>query len=116
VLRFLADEDLRGAIFRGVQRKVPQADFVRVVDVGLSGAPDDAVLQWAASEDRVVVTHDVNTMLSVGFDRVAAGEPMPGIVAIPQSASIGQVVNDLILIVTCARDDDLRDQIVHLPW
>jgi hypothetical protein len=45
-LRFLIDEDFDNDILRGVLRRRPTVDIVRVQDVGLSGAADPAVLEW----------------------------------------------------------------------
>jgi hypothetical protein len=61
-LRFLVDEDFDNDILRGVLRRRPQVDIVRVQDIGLSGMKDCLVLEWAAGEGRIVLTHDVSTM------------------------------------------------------
>ena len=51
-----ADENLNNDIIRGVLRRNPDIDIVRVQDAGLSGADDPAVLAWAAREGRVLIT------------------------------------------------------------
>ena len=38
-------------------------DVVRLFDEGLSEAPDEAVLEWAAKQERIVLTHDIRTMV-----------------------------------------------------
>ena len=48
MLRLAADENFNGDIVRGLVRRNPKLDIVRVQDVGLSGADDPSVLQWAA--------------------------------------------------------------------
>jgi hypothetical protein len=45
MLRLAADENFNGDIVRGLLRRNPQVDIVRVQDVGLSGANDPAVLR-----------------------------------------------------------------------
>jgi predicted nuclease of predicted toxin-antitoxin system len=60
VIRFLVDEDFNNDLVRGLLRRVPEADLVRVQDLGLRGATDDTVLARAAAEGRVVLTHDVH--------------------------------------------------------
>jgi hypothetical protein len=62
-VRFLVDEDFDNDILRGVLRKLPALDIVRVQDVGLGGQKDPVVLAWAADEDRLLLTHDVSTRL-----------------------------------------------------
>ncbi len=66
-LRFLIDEDFDNDILRGVLRKKPDLDIVRVQDVGLSGASDPVVLEWAAQQGRILFTHDVSTMKGYAF-------------------------------------------------
>jgi hypothetical protein len=48
VIRLLADENFNNNIVRGVRLREPDIDFVRVQDVGLSGADDPSVLEWVA--------------------------------------------------------------------
>src|SRR3990172_5124193 len=57
MLRLAADENFNGDIVRGILRRNPKLDIVRVQDVGLSGADDPSVLQWAADQGRIVVAH-----------------------------------------------------------
>jgi hypothetical protein len=40
MLRFAADENFNADIVRGLRRRLPEVDIVRVQDVGLSGADD----------------------------------------------------------------------------
>jgi Domain of unknown function (DUF5615) len=48
VIRLPADENFNNNIVRGVRLGAPDIDLVRVQDVGLSGASDPTVLEWAA--------------------------------------------------------------------
>ena len=56
MLRFAADENFNGDIVRGLLRRNPQLDVVRVQDAGLSGADDPSVLEWAADQGRIVIS------------------------------------------------------------
>ena len=82
-VRFLADENLDSDILRGLSRRV-SVDVVRVQDLGLAGATDVAVLARAADEGRLLLTHDVTTMVRHAWARVAAGDRMSGLVVVPQ--------------------------------
>ena len=84
----LVDEDFDNDILRGVLRKWPGVDVVRVQDVGLTGAADPDVLEWAAQHGRVLLTHDVSTMKTRPYDRVAQSKPMPGVFALGQDVPI----------------------------
>ena len=54
-------------------------------DVGLLGKSDPMVLEWAAREMRVLLTHDVRTMRYHAYARLAAGLSMPGVFVVPLS-------------------------------
>lgn len=79
MLKFLVDENLNNDILRGLIRRVPELDIVRVQDVGLAGADDQSVLEWAAGQGRVLLTHDVPTITCFAYERLARAEPMPGV-------------------------------------
>lgn len=115
MLSLLTDENLDGNIVRGLLRRVAGLDIVRVQEVGLSGVDDPTILAWAAEQGRVLVTHDVETMTRFAYERVEAGLPMPGVIEVVSSASIGQAVEELALIVECFDDGDLDAQVLYLP-
>ncbi len=76
MLRFAADENFNNNIVRGLLRRKPDLDIVRIQDVGLSGADDPTVLEWAAQEGRVLLTHDVATITRYAYERIEAGQSM----------------------------------------
>lgn len=79
MLRFLADENFDIRIVHGIQGQAPEVDILRVQEIGLAGAEDPVVLNWAAQEGRILLTHDVSTVTWFAYDRVRAGQPMPGV-------------------------------------
>lgn len=115
MLRLAADENFNGDIVRGLRRRRPDLDIVRVQDAGLSGADDPSVLEWAAREGRVLVTHDVSTLANYAFERVAAGLTMPGVFAVHSTAAVGGVIDDLLLLVEGSADREWEGQVRFLP-
>jgi hypothetical protein len=109
------DEDFDNDILRGVLRRLPKVNVVRVQDAALSSARDPAVLEWAARENRVLFTHDVRTMTAHARVRVAAKLPMPGLFAVPQSVPIGVAIEEIVLIAECSVDGEWEGQIRYLP-
>jgi predicted nuclease of predicted toxin-antitoxin system len=97
MLRFLADENFNGNIVRGVRRRQPRVDLVRIQQTEADGAKDPAVLAWAAKENRIVLTHDRATMPDFAYSRVADGEPMPGV----SSWMTGSELAALLMICYC---------------
>jgi hypothetical protein len=61
--RFLADEGFNNDILRGLLRRHANLDVVRVRNVGLGGAEDEAVLEAAAADGRVLLTHCVSALI-----------------------------------------------------
>jgi hypothetical protein len=115
VIRLLADEDFNNDILRALRRRRPAVDVVRVQDVGLSGQPDPAVLTWAAAQGRVLLTHDVATLVGHAFARLEAGRPMTGVFVAPQTAPAAAVISDLELIDEASDGTDWVGRVVYLP-
>jgi hypothetical protein len=115
MLRLVSDEDAHGSVIRGLWRRAPVLDLVRVQDVGLAHTPDPDILEWAATEGRIVLTGDVNTMVGFAWDRVEAGRPMPGVLALLEDGSIGQAIEDILLVVEIYTADEMKDQVLFIP-
>ena len=113
MIRFVADEQLPTNLFRAV--RAAGLDIVRVQDVGLRSASDPDLLEWAATNGRVVLSLDRDTLPEFAFQRVRAGLPMPGVVLPGRGMSVGAVVHELLTLVGAGTADDLRDQAVCLP-
>jgi hypothetical protein len=115
MIRFLADEDFNNDILRGIQRRAPDISVVRIQDLGRAGVDDATVVSVAAAHDRVLLTHDVSTLLRIALERIRAGEFMPGVIAAPQSLAIRAVIDDLVLIAECSEPNEWANQIRYLP-
>ena len=113
--RFVADENFKESIVRGVRRRLPHLDVVSARQVGLNRLPDPAVLAWAAAEGRVLLTHDRESMIGFAYERLAAGLAMPGVVYVPWTLPIGRAVEDLLLLLLGSRDDEWASQVRYLP-
>ncbi|MEW5857295.1 MAG: DUF5615 family PIN-like protein [Cyanobacteriota bacterium] len=115
MLRFVADENFNNNIVRGLLRRQPHLDIVRVQDVGLSGVDDPTVLEWAAQEGRILLTHDVATITQFAYERVAAGMSMPGVFEVSFNLSVGRVIEDILLLAECTLEGEWEGQIRYLP-
>jgi hypothetical protein len=117
MLRLASDADVHGDILRGLRRRRPEIDLARVQDALPAGTLDTAVLAWAAAENRVLITNDRNTMIGFAYQRVAAGEPVPGVIATTNAQSIGSAIEDILLIAEYMPEEEIRDQVVvFLPY
>jgi predicted nuclease of predicted toxin-antitoxin system len=113
--RFLADHDLNEHIVAGVSRREPALEFIRLRDVGLSDRPDAEVLAFAAANGFLLVSHDVNTMPAAAYARVAAAEPMSGLLMVHQAQPIALVIVSLVLIWSASEAEDWHSHVRFLP-
>lgn len=114
-VRFLADENLDSDVVLGLKRRVDNLDIVRVQDVGLRTRDDPTILQWAADEGRVVVSHDVKTLPTFAYERVAAGLALPGVLAVAKALPLAVVIEELALIAEASEAEDWLDRVIYLP-
>jgi predicted nuclease of predicted toxin-antitoxin system len=115
MIRLLTDENVDNNILRGLGRRLPQLDFVSVRDVGLAGSPDLVLLKWAAKEQRIILTHDVRTLVRDANQLVAQGEPMAGVIFVPIQLEIGRAINNLEIVIECSTESEMRDSVKYLP-
>jgi len=73
VIRFLVDQNFNRRILKGLVQREPTIDLVHVGDIGLSAAADPVILERAASDGLVLLTHDRQTIPGFAYARVAAG-------------------------------------------
>jgi hypothetical protein len=115
MLRLLIDENFDQRIVRALRLRLPGIDHVIVQNVGLGGVSDPDLLAFAARENRITVTHDVNTVPRHASDRLRQSLPMPGVIVVPENLDIGRAVDDLEIVVECTTAADLVNQIQYLP-
>jgi hypothetical protein len=115
MLRLISDQNFSGRILRGVWRRVPHLDCVRALDAGLDRADDADLLEWAAAEDRILLTHDVNTIPRFAYDRVRAGLAMPGVFLVSLSMPIGQAIDELVFVIEGSSQHEWKDFVTFFP-
>lgn len=114
-MRLLTDENFNNHINRALLLQRPGVDLIRAQDAGLSGKNDDAVLEWALMNNRILLTHDAKTIPLEAFSRIHAGREIPGIFIVPWQSAIGQVVADILLILDCSEQEEWMGKIHYLP-
>jgi len=106
-LRYLADEHVANAVVTGLRRR--GVTVATISDVGLLGASDDELLQFAQREGYVIATQDQD------FLRLAARvDQHAGIVYAPQGRAVGDLVRWLYLLAQISVPDEMRGRVEYL--
>jgi predicted nuclease of predicted toxin-antitoxin system len=115
MLSLLSDENFNGDIIRGLFLRQPNLDLIRVQDVGLQEADDPAILAWAASNERILLTHDRATMPDFAYERLTRGEQVAGLFVVNDRLPIYQALNELLLLVDCSEQAEWKGVVLYLP-
>ena len=81
----------------------------------MAATHDTVILDWAAREGRILLTHDFKTMIGLAYGRVRQGLPMPGVFAVRQTLPAGPAIEDLLILIECSLDGEWEGQVRHLP-
>ena len=111
----LADENFNHRVLRGLRRRLPLLDCLTVQDTEVYQHEDPDVLAWAAEHNRVVLTHDVNTMTKYAYARIAANQPVAGVIVVPKELAIGLAIEELATLLYCSTAAEFPDRVIHLP-
>lgn len=114
-MRLAADENFNNDIVRGLLRQRPDVDILRIQDTAMYGRDDPAVLEWCAQEGRILLTHDVNTITHYAYQRVQANLPMPGVFEIRRALPVGDVIEDLLLLLEGSFEGEWEGQVRYFP-
>ena len=115
MVRFLADENFNNDIMRGVLRRNAEIDVVRIQDIGLTGIEDPEVLERAAKQNRILLSHDVATITKYAYERVATGLPMPGVFEVGHAVPVSVAIDDILLIAELSLENEWEGQVIYLP-
>ncbi|MDX2043918.1 MAG: DUF5615 family PIN-like protein [Acidobacteriota bacterium] len=115
MIRLLFDEHIDEAILAGLRSCLPAADILNVKEAGIRGMSDPDLLEWAFQENRIMVSQDVNTMIDFAYQRMIAGRPLFGLFVFPAKMSIGRVIEELSIILSCSTASEWENRVVHLP-
>jgi predicted nuclease of predicted toxin-antitoxin system len=115
MLRLVTDEHIHGGVVTGIRMHHPEVDIVRVQDVGLAGSGDAAILDWAAREDRIVVSQDRRTLIRDANDRIVAGLPVPGVLILKPGFTIGEIIEEIALLAVCSLPEEWKGRIEFIP-
>ena len=115
MVRFLADADLNEGIVAGCLRREPTMDFLSANEASLEGVPDPEVLALATEQDRILVSHDFQTMPGHFGDFLQTRGSSPGVILVPQYLPIGEAIEELLLIWSASDAEEWENRILRIP-
>ena len=113
---FLADASLHHAIVSGCLRREPSIDFLSANAAGLEGRADPEVLLLAARQNRIVVTHDFQTMPQHFAAFLKQHGRSPGVFLVKQRTPVAEVIDALVLIWSASNASEWQNRILEIPF
>ncbi|MDQ2809426.1 MAG: DUF5615 family PIN-like protein [Chloroflexota bacterium] len=115
MLRFVADENFSNIILRGLLLRKPDLDVVRTQDTDLAGADDLTLLAWAATEGRIVLTHDLDTLAGYAYERMDMDLLVAGVLEVRTHRSFGRIIEDILILAECTSPEEWKNQVKYVP-
>ena len=107
-IKFYFDEHVPRAVLKGLQQR--GVDVLTARAAGRAGLPDDAQLEFATQNGRVMVTLDSDYVALAAQGFIHAGIAY----AKPRTRSIGERVRGLLLIHEALEPADMRNHVEYL--
>ena len=115
-MKWLADECFDNDIIRGLLRRSHDLDLVRAQDVSwIAGRDDEKLLAWATQNERVVLTHDLATMVPALLIQQQQESGCTPVVLVQDSLPIGAVIEEILLLDKYSEKSDWAAGVIYLP-
>ncbi len=116
-MRYLLDEHIAPTYRAQLLRAAPALVVWLIGDPGAPprGTLDPEILIWCEENGFILVTNNRRSMPRHLGDHLAAGRHVPGILVINPIMSMGDVIDELILIAGTSTDDEYQDLLLYLP-
>ncbi len=117
-IRFLLDENTSHVIRDGLRRRYPEVE-VGVIGgerVPPIGTKDEEILEFLEREAYILVSSNRSTMPIHLQAHLEKGGHIPGILLLRPGFSYKQIIDTLELILLAGAPEDIRDQLVYIPF
>ncbi len=116
--RFFLDEHMDPAIQRQLRRLNLEIEINRIGEPGVpsAGTPDPEILDWLEQNNYLLVTGNRRTMPVHLADHLNSGKHIPGILLLRGAISLGELVEDLLLIWYASEVEEYTDKISFIPF
>jgi hypothetical protein len=114
---YLLDENLEPLYKTQLLRKKPDLVVYAVGDPGApsKGTLDPEILCWCEENNFILVTNNRKSMPTHLGNHLSQGRHMPEIITLGAEMSVGETLEDLLLIAEAGTPEDYQDRIEYLP-
>ncbi|WP_373526449.1 DUF5615 family PIN-like protein [Nostoc sp.] len=116
-LKYLLDENVDPAYVRQLRRQKPDL-AVRMIGEPATppkGTLDPEIISWCEATKFILVTNNRKSMPVHLADHLAQGQHIPGIFILNPNLSIGENLDELLVVAEGSFDDEYQDRIEYLP-
>ena len=116
-MRLLLDENVAGHFQAAISHALPRLTILRVGehDAPPKGTLDPEILAWCEEHNYVLLPNNRRSMPPHLAEYLRQGGHLPGILVFDREAPLSTLVEDLELILSATRPEELADQIRYLP-
>ncbi|MBD2611665.1 MAG: DUF5615 family PIN-like protein [Nostoc sp. ZfuVER08] len=116
-LQYLIDENVNPIYPNQIRLREPD---ITIKVVGESETPpkstlDPEILYWCEDNNFILVTNNRTSMPVYLADHIAVNRHVPGIFILNPNLSIGENIEELIILALASEDDEYQDRIIYLP-
>ncbi|MFN6541258.1 MAG: DUF5615 family PIN-like protein [Nostoc sp. EkiNYC01] len=116
-IKYLLDENLSPLYQEQLLRYQPDLTVLLVgePETPPKGTLDPDILIWCEINNFILVTNNRSSMPIHLTEHLAQNRHIPGIFVFRRKVTIGQIINDLILIAQVNESEEYQDRITHIP-
>lgn len=116
-IKYLLDENLPREYQIQLRYHQPNLNVIMIgdVDAPKRGTQDPEILIWCEEKNYILVTNNRRSMPVHLKDHLAQDRHSPGIFVFRQTADMGRIIEDLILVAIASFEDEYRDRISFFP-
>jgi len=117
IIGYLLDEHLPPSYRSQLLRREPVFSVWLVGDPGAPprGTPDPSILAWCEETGFILVTRDRQSMSRHVADHLAAWRHIPGVLILSHGMTVGEVLDELLLVAVASDAREYQDLVIYLP-
>ena len=116
-VNYLLDENVDPLYQVQLRQQEPSLVVWKIGDPGTPPrqTPDPDILYWCEERSFILLTNNRKSMPVHLADHLAEGRHVPGIFILNDNLSIGETIEELIIIALASEANEYSDQISYLP-